>query len=104
MIPGTLGQVLNREKTAEAISAASLKSSGRTAEVGVDTTDPELTTEEAEARGIKDLLATYTTPPYAGSSSRQVNVRITTEYASNVMMAPGEVYNFDKQIGTGSFD
>jgi vancomycin resistance protein YoaR len=99
VVPGTLGQVLNREKTAEAINAAALKSSGRTIEVGVDTTEPELTTEAAEARGIKDLLATYTTPPYSGSGARQVNVRITTEYASNVMLAPGEVYNFDKQIG-----
>lgn len=99
VVPGVLGQALNREKTAEAISAASLQSSGRTAEVGVDTTEPELTTEEAEARGIKDLLASYTTPPYSGSGNRQVNVRITTEYASNVMLAPGEVYNFDKQIG-----
>ena len=26
-------------------------------------------------------------------------MRITTEYASNVMLAPGDVYNFDKQIG-----
>jgi vancomycin resistance protein YoaR len=99
VIPGTVGQVINREKTAEAVNAAALNITGRTAAVGVDTTEPELTTEEAEARGIKDLLATYTTPPYAGSSARQVNVRITTEYASNVMMAPGDVYNFDKQIG-----
>jgi vancomycin resistance protein YoaR len=97
--PGTLGQVLNREKTAEAVNAAALEPTGRSVEVGVDATEPELTTEEAEARGIKDLLATYTTPPYTGSSSRQVNVRITTEYASNVMMAPGDVYNFDEQIG-----
>ena len=99
MVPGVLGQSLDREKTAEAITAAVLKTSGRTAEVGVTTTEPELTTEEAEARGIKDLLASYTTPPYAGTSNRQVNVRITTQYASNVMLAPGEVYNFDKQIG-----
>jgi vancomycin resistance protein YoaR len=99
VVPGILGQTLNREKTAETISAASLETADRTAEVGVDTTEPELTTEEAEARGITDLLASYTTPPYTGTANRQVNVRITTEYASNVMLAPGEVYNFDKQIG-----
>lgn len=99
VIPGVLGQALNREKTAEAISAASLKTTGRTAAVGVDTVEPELTTEEAEARGLKDLLASYTTEPYAGTANRQVNVRITTEYASDVMLAPGEVYNFDEQIG-----
>jgi vancomycin resistance protein YoaR len=99
VVPGILGQTLDPAKTAEALSAAVLKTTDRTAEVGVMTTDPDLTTAEAEAMGIKDLLASYTTLPYAGTANRQVNVRITTEYASNVMLAPGEVYNFDKQIG-----
>ncbi len=99
VVPGTLGEELDPQKTVEAVTTAALSTSGRTAQVMVMTIEPELTTEEAEARGVKDLLASYTTPPYAGSSNRQVNVRITTEYASNVMLAPGEVYDFDKQIG-----
>ncbi len=64
-------------------------------------TDPERTTEEAEAMGIKDLLATFS-DSYGGTANRQHNVRITTEYASNVFLAPGEVYNFDQQIGPGT--
>ena len=99
VVPGVLGAKLDPAKTAAAISQASTETTGRSVEVGVSTTEPELTTEEAEAMGIKDLLASYTTPPYAGTANRQVNVRITTEYASDVMLAPGDVYNFDKQIG-----
>jgi vancomycin resistance protein YoaR len=99
VVPGILGQTLDPATTAEALTAAVLKTTDRTAEVGVMTTEPDLTTEEAEAMGIKDLLASYTTPPYTGTSNRQVNVRITTEYASDVMLAPGDVYDFDKQIG-----
>ena len=98
VVPGVLGKVLDPEKTAEALTAASLKTSGRTAEVAVTTAEPDLTTEEAEAMGIKDKLSSYTTE-YVGSSNRQVNVRITVDYASDVMLAPGEEYNFDKQIG-----
>jgi vancomycin resistance protein YoaR len=99
VVPAVLGEALDEAKTAEAITAAALKTgAGRTVEVAVKTTEPELTTEEAEAMGIKDKLASYTTE-YVGSANRQVNVRITTEYASNVMLAPGEIYNFDKQIG-----
>ena len=63
------------------------------------TTEPDLTTEEAEAMGIKDKLAELHHPAYGGTANRQLNVRITTEYASDVMLAPGEEYNFDKQIG-----
>jgi vancomycin resistance protein YoaR len=98
VVPGVLGKKLDTAKTAEAVSQASTQTSSRSIEVGYATTEPERTTEEAEAMGVKDLLATYT-DSYAGSANRQVNVRITTEYASNVFLAPGDVYNFDKQIG-----
>ncbi len=99
VVPGVLGKALDPEKTAEALTVASLSPSSRTAEVVVTTTEPDLTTEKAEAMGIKDKLSSYTTPEYVGTANRQVNVRITTEYASNVMLAPGQEYNFDKQIG-----
>jgi vancomycin resistance protein YoaR len=99
VVPGVLGKALDRQKTVEAVTAASLKTGARTIPVALMTTDPDLTTEEAEAMGIEDKLAGYTTEPYRGSANRQVNVRITTQYASDVMLAPGESYNFDKQIG-----
>jgi vancomycin resistance protein YoaR len=99
VVPGVLGKALDPEKTAEALTVASLSPSSRTAEVAVTTTEPALTTEKAEAMGIKDKLSSYATPEYVGTHNRQVNVRITTEYASNVMLAPGQEYNFDKQIG-----
>ncbi len=98
VVPAVLGTKLDPEGTAAAVSEASLKASGRTAEVAVATSEPELTTEEAEARGMKDLLSTYS-DSYGGSANRQHNVRITTEYATNVFLAPGEAYDFDKQIG-----
>lgn len=98
VVPGTPGKELDRGKTAEAVNAAALKPTGRTAEVVVTTKEPDLTTEEAGAMGIRDRLGTYTTE-YVGTKQRQVNVRITTKYASDVILAPGDVYNFDKQIG-----
>lgn len=99
VVPAVDGTKLDAEKTAEALTAAALKISGRTAEVAVTVSEPNRTTAEAKAMGIKDILSSYSTPPYVGSANRRVNVRITTEYASNVILAPGEVYNFDKQIG-----
>ena len=62
------------------------------------TAEPKFTTR-GEAYGIKDLLSSYTTPSYVGSANRQVNVRITTQYASNKFLAPGQEYDFDKTIG-----
>jgi vancomycin resistance protein YoaR len=99
VVPGVDGEKLDPEKTAEAISAASLKTSGRVAQVVVTAAEPELTTTEAEAMGVKDLLAKYTTPEYWGTSNRRQNVRMATQYCSNVLMAPGDIFNVDDQIG-----
>jgi vancomycin resistance protein YoaR len=99
VVPGVPGETLDPEATAAALTEAALKTTGRTAEVAVTTAEPNFTTEEAQAYGIQDLLASYSTPAYTGTSNRQVNVRITTQYASNKFLAPGDEYNFDKTIG-----
>jgi vancomycin resistance protein YoaR len=98
VVPGSNGRKLDRDTTAEALTEVSLKTAGRTAEVVTITTEPDRTTEEAEAMGIHDKLGGFTTE-WEGTEDRQVNVRITTEYANNVLLAPGDVYDFDKQIG-----
>jgi vancomycin resistance protein YoaR len=95
-VPGTK---LDPEKTAEALTTAALETTGRTTEVAVTTSEPKLTTDEASAMGVKDKLSSYTTPSYVGSANRQVNVRITTQYASDKFLAPGEEYDFDKRVG-----
>jgi vancomycin resistance protein YoaR len=98
VVPAVPGKTLDAASTAEALTAASLKTGGRTAEVTVKTTEPDLTTDEAEAMGVTEKLGNFTTK-WEGTPDRQTNVRITTEYATNVILAPGEVYDFDKQIG-----
>jgi vancomycin resistance protein YoaR len=55
-------------------------------------------TTTAVDRTADDLLAVYTTV-YAGAVDRQANVKLTTELTDNVFLAPGEEYDFDKQIG-----
>ena len=56
------------------------------------------TSVQAEDKTTKDLLATYSTK-WTGAIPRQANVKLTTQYATNVILAPGEEYDFDKQIG-----
>jgi len=98
VVPAAKGRKLDRDETAKALTAASLKASGRSAKVVVTTTEPERTTEEAESLGIQDKLGGFITE-WEGTEDRQTNVRITTEYANNVLLAPGETYDFDKQVG-----
>jgi vancomycin resistance protein YoaR len=99
VVPGVPGSVLDATLTAEAVTEASARTTSRTAEVVVMESEPDLTTEEAEAMGIKDLLAKYTTEPYWGSANRRQNVRVATGYCSNIFMAPGDIFNTDERLG-----
>ncbi len=98
VVAGIPGKALDGAATAEALTVAAMSTTDRVVEAAVKTTDPDRTTEEAEAMGIEDKLGGYTTQ-YEGTYDRQINVRITTKYANNVLLAPGEEYNFDKTIG-----
>ncbi|OFW65118.1 MAG: hypothetical protein A2Y74_07970, partial [Actinobacteria bacterium RBG_13_63_9] len=100
VVPQVDGQGLDREATADGLTDAALTTSGRTGAVVLATMEPDLTTAEVEAMGIKDLLASYSTTPYNGSANRQHNVRLGTSLCSGVLMAPGDVFNTDERLGT----
>jgi vancomycin resistance protein YoaR len=99
VIPGVNGEVLDPEQTAAALTAATLKTSARTAEVVLVTKEPDRTTAAAQGMGIKDKLAGYTTEWDGGNWERAKNVRVATEYVTDVLVRPGDVYDFDKEIG-----
>ena len=98
VIPAVTGEVMDVTGTARALNAAALHATGRTVEVAVTTTEPGFTTADAQAERFAAKLSGYTTK-YACPANRATNVRITTQYATNVFLAPGQEYNFDRQIG-----
>ena len=98
VIAGVTGEILDVTKTAKAVNATALKPTARTVAVAVTSTEPAFTTADAEATTFSDQLSTYTSK-YVGVPNRRVNVAITTKYATNVFLAPGQSYNFDRQIG-----
>lgn len=98
VIPSVPGKKLEPEKTAAALTEAALKTTGRTAKATVVAIEPELTTEEAQAMGITEALASFTTR-WVGTEDRQQNVRLATQYVNNVLLAPGEIFDFDKRVG-----
>ena len=97
VVPGEMGRALDVEATVKALTAAALKTTSRRAAAVVNEVEPELTAKKAEAMGIVQKLAGYETV-YDCPPERQQNVRATTQYADKIL-APGEIYNFDKQIG-----
>jgi vancomycin resistance protein YoaR len=101
VVPAVPGRKMKQEETVAAVSAAVLKQTDRTAEIVVELTEPEFTTQEAEAMGIKDLLSVRTTE-FVGTKNRQHNVRITTEFidqGGKCLVAPGEEFSFAETVG-----
>jgi vancomycin resistance protein YoaR len=99
VVPGSNGKELDEEKTAQALTVATSRKTDRTAEVVLVTVEPDLTTAEAEAMGIRDKLAGYTTEWDDGTKERRVNVKTATKYASDVIVAPGDIYSFTDNVG-----
>ncbi len=97
VIPSVNGETFDLTATAKAVNATALQPAGRTVEVAVTSVEPDFTTAEAEATTFSDQLSSYTTK-YVCPPNRATNVRITTQYATNVFLAPGQGYNFDRQI------
>ena len=98
VVPGTNGRQLDADATTAAITAATLKATGRTVKVVTKVLEPGLTTAEAKAMGITTKLNSYSTT-YACDGDRQANVKLATKNGTDVFLAPGEAYDFDKQIG-----
>ncbi len=99
LVEGTNGEGLDRDATATALTQAALSTTGRSVEVVLKSIPPDMTTEEVEAMGIKDVLGDYKTSPYVGTKDRQRNVRLGTKLCSGVFLAPGEEFNTDQRLG-----
>jgi len=98
VVPSEDGMAIDADWTAVALTEAALKTTGRTAEVVTKAKEPDLTTEQADAMSVRQLLASYTTH-YTCDTLRQSNVKVATKYASGVLVAPGAEYDLEKQLG-----
>jgi vancomycin resistance protein YoaR len=93
------GSALDREATAEALTAAALRTDNRLAEADVRSILPEVTTEELTALNITQELGRFETFWDKGTEDREWNVKLCTERASNVILAPGQEYSFADTVG-----
>jgi vancomycin resistance protein YoaR len=98
VIPAVEGQTLDVDATVKKLEDAATKRDGRTIPVAVKVLEPSFTTAEAKATTFNDKLSSFTTS-YNCPANRRNNVRLATKYSTNVFLAPGQEYNFDRQIG-----
>jgi vancomycin resistance protein YoaR len=98
LVDGRVGRAVDVPKTVDAILKAALSPVNRVAWVVVGTTSPKVTTADAKAMGIKEIVGSYTTE-YGGVANRIHNVQLVAHLIDRHLIAPGEEFSFNKTTG-----
>jgi vancomycin resistance protein YoaR len=100
--PATDGRRFDAELAAEQLTEL-LRAGNRQAELRVETVEPDLPTEEAEALAPTHLLGTFTTYYQAGQTRNQ-NIQLLADVIDGAKVLPGEQFSINAISGERSCD
>nr|WP_231366500.1 VanW family protein [Zhihengliuella flava] len=98
IIKSTTGLRVNPEGLSEKIVAASTTEE-RSAVVEAEVTEPDFTTEDAEAWGIDEEILTFSTPYPQYDSVRTQNLEAGQRKLNGVIVEPGETFSLIEVLG-----
>lgn len=102
--PSEAGHGLDVDRAADALASAVVASGdGRHVEIPVGEIQPKFTTEAAEAMGIRDQIATFTTK-YPAGEARVKNIARIGEMVDGTTIAPGERFSVNDLVGPRTED
>jgi len=99
VIPSRGGTRLARERAAAVVLAAALSPASRSAEIPLAKAEADLTTREAKALGIHEVVSAFTTDMGASSPNRIHNVHLLGDLLDGTLLEPGETFSFNKVVG-----
>ncbi len=103
IVPARSGRLLNVAGTASNLLSAALRSRSRVARVLVTAQEPERSTAEARALGIRRRVASYETI-YGGDANRVHNVQLVAQLIDGHLIAPGATFSFNRTTGARTAD
>lgn len=68
-------------------------------EIELTITEPEITTNKIGTEAFPDLISTFTTKYDASNTPRVANLTIAMKKLDGVVIAPGEVFSYNKTLG-----
>jgi vancomycin resistance protein YoaR len=97
VVKSKAGQTVNGGELTAGLVAVLPKTSDRTTSVGVEHIEPKLTTADAKALGVKQLISTFTQPfPYA--AYRVTNIGRAARYIDGTVLLPGETFSMNDTV------
>ncbi|TLM81786.1 MAG: hypothetical protein FDZ75_07775, partial [Actinobacteria bacterium] len=100
IIPSKNGTGPDIISLSEGLTAALAEQSGaRTVELKIAVREPALTTEKAEAMGVKERISTYTTTYAASNKPRVNNIHLLGSQLDGKLVPPGGTFSFNGAVG-----
>jgi vancomycin resistance protein YoaR len=101
VVPSVAGLEVDPGKAAAAVLQAGTGGggTGRSAALPATVTQPELTTREAKALGVRAVMSTYTTTFSAGDVPRVHNISLIAAAVHGSLVRPGQVFSMNAATG-----
>lgn len=99
IVPSQDGLGVDAEDLAASLLEALTGTGERVVALPMKRVEPELTTEKAKTLGITERLSTYTTTYSSSNKPRVNNIHLLADALDGTLLAPGEVFSFNKTIG-----
>lgn len=99
IVPAKNGLAADPADLAMRLTGVLASTADRRAELTMRSIEPELTTAEAEAMGIKERLGTFTTDFDSSNKPRVHNIHLLADTLDGTLVAPGEVFSFNDTTG-----
>jgi vancomycin resistance protein YoaR len=97
VVPSKPGRDVDPIDLTVAVTAAA--HTGHVARIELGERQPDLTTADANALGIRQKLVSYTTQMGESSSNRIHNVHLMANFIDGTVIRPGEVFSFNDVVG-----
>lgn len=99
VVPGESGQGVDPQQLADGVLAAlTLQGEARAAPVELHVVQPALTTEEAQALAVTQVVGEFTTY-FPHADYRNVNIGTAARKIDNTLLEPGEVFSLNDTVG-----
>jgi vancomycin resistance protein YoaR len=101
IVPGVAGLEVVPKKAAAAVLQAGTAGDGSDRSVALPTTatQPALTTKEAKALGVKEVMSTFTTTFSAADAPRVHNIGLIAAAVHGSLVRPGQVFSMNEATG-----
>ncbi|WP_342372080.1 VanW family protein [Propioniciclava soli] len=98
VVPGENGLGVAKEDLARAVGEAMTRTDERTGSVTIAEVEPDLTTAEAEALGVREITGEFTTR-FPATAYRVNNIGKSAGLINNTLLLPGETFSMNAALG-----